>query len=340
MPAPAGATYEAIAAERIEQLKAMMDAVLTAEIDFMGPVVKACAAIFVGRQFLLLAYGSMSIERFMGSCIRVLVIAFLIGQSPHFVAQVKDPVFDRIPRAGAAVILNAAGAGTSVSASPAQQFDAVAMASDAVTARIQARNTGWNADAFGNYIAAAFQNGLFQSLLSCIVAIWLLGQGMLAIILCFGPYLLVFELFDRTRGWVDQWIGKIVGMIAFGFGTSMLLALQMTGLLRLLRSVHENLPNGGAEAVALLGRVVAAGVLDVFTMVALPVFTAFGSGVAASLAAPSAMLALRGGGALAGASIQAGGAVVGAAARGVAAANRAVFGGHPRNSATRSRSRS
>lgn len=297
MPAP-GVTYEAIAAERIEQLKAMMDAVIAAELDFMGPVVKACAAIFVARQFLLLSLGNMSIERFMGSCVRVLVVAFLIGQSPHFVARIKDPVFDRIPRAGAAVILNAAGAGTSLSASPAAQFDAAAMASDAVTARIQARNTGWNADAFGNYLAAAFHNGLFQSLLSCIVAVWLLGQGMLAIVLCFGPYLLVFELFDRTRGWVDQWIGKLVGLIAFGFGTSMLLALQMTGLLRLLRRVHENLPNGGAEAVALLARVVAAGVLDVFTMAALPVFTAFASGAAVSLAAPSAMLALRGGGAV------------------------------------------
>ena len=169
----------------------------------------------------------------------------------------------------------------------------VAGVADAVTAAIVARSTSWSVASFVNYATASFYNTGIQFLLSIIVAIWLLGQSSLAIILCFGPLLLGFELFDRTRGWVDQWIGKLVGLTCFGIGTSILLALQMTGLTHMLREVHDNLPVSGPEAITALLRVGCNVLLDAFTMASLPLICAIGSGVAASLAAPSAMLALR-----------------------------------------------
>jgi len=98
---------------------------------------------------------------------------------------------------------------------------------------------------------------------------------------------------------VDQWIGKLVDMTCFGIGTSILLAIQMQGLLKLLKAVNDNLPTSGAEAVAVLMRVCGNVVMDLFTMAALPAICAIGSGVAASLAAPSAMVSLRAAGAAA-----------------------------------------
>jgi len=289
-----GITYDAIATSRIQQLKTMMDAVIAAELQFVVPIIKALLVMFVVRQFTLTWTGNMTVERFVGSSVRAAVVVFLISHSGAFVQYVRDPLFDKIPQAISSTILASAGVQTNSSATIAQQFDKASAAADAVTAAIVARQISFSIASFVNYLSAQAADGGIQFLLSCIAGIWMLGQSLLAIILCFGPLLLGFELFDRTRGWVDQWIGKLVGMTAFGIGTSILLAIQMQGLLNMLRAASNNLPTGGPEAVAVLMRVACNIVLDLFTMVSLPAICAYGSGVAAALAAPSAMLALRG----------------------------------------------
>ena len=294
-----GFTYEVMASNRITQLKTAMDAIIGAEITFVVPVLKSLLVIFVVRQFTLTLTGNMTVERFVGSCVRAGVVVFLISHSSSFVQYVRDPIFDKIPQAISSAILSSAGVSSTSATTVAQQFDKVSAASDAVTAAIITLQTGWSVSSFVNYAAAFFANLCNQLLLAAIAGIWLLGQSLLAIILCFGPLLLGFELFDRTRGWVDQWIGKLVGMTAFGIGTAILLSIQMTGELNMLQSVHDNLPTSGPEAVAALIRVGGNIVLDLFTMAALPTICAYGSGVTAALAGPAAMAALRGGGAVA-----------------------------------------
>ncbi len=294
-----GITYEAIASGRIQQLKTTMDAVIGAELQFVVPILKSLLIMFVVRQFTLTYTGNMTVERFVGSCARAAVVVFLISHSGSFVQYVRDPIFDKIPQAISSSILSAAGAQTTSSTTIAQQFDKVSSASDAITASIIAKQTGWSVSSLVNYASASFANFAVQFLLGGIAGVWLLGQSLLAIILCFGPLLLGFELFDRTRGWVDQWIGKLVGMTAFGIGTSILLAIEMTGETNMLRAVNANLPNSGPEAVAALLRVGVNVLLDFFTMAALPTICAYGSGVAAALAAPSAMASVRGAAAVA-----------------------------------------
>lgn len=294
-----GISYEAIAAGRIQQLKMAMDAVIAAELQFMVPILKSLLVMFVVRQFTLTWTGNMTVERFVSSCVRAAVIVFLITRSGTFAQYVRDPVFDRIPQAVSSTILASAGVQTTSGTTIAQQFDKASAAADAVTAAIVARQTSWSIASLVNYLSAQLADGGIQFMLACVAAIWLLGQSLLAIILCFGPLLLGFELFERTRGWVDQWIGKLVGVTCFGIGTSILLSIQMTGLRNMLRAVNDGLPTGGPEAVAVLMRVGCNVLLDLCTMVALPAICAIGSGVAASLAAPSAMMVIRGGNAAA-----------------------------------------
>ncbi len=313
----AGITYDAIAAARISQLKTTMDAVITAELQFVVPILKSLLIMFVVRQFTLAFTGNMTVERFVGSCVRAATVVFLISHSGSFVQYIRDPIFDKIPQAISSTILSAAGASTTSGTTIAQQFDKVSVASDAVTAAIITSQTGWSVSSLVNYAAASFANFAVQFLLGGIAGIWLLGQSLLAIILCFGPLLLGFELFDRTRGWLDQWIGKLVGITAFGIGTSILLAIEMTGELNMLKAVNANLPTGGPEAVSALLRVGCNVLLDLFTMAALPAICAYGSGVAASLSAPSAMASLR----AAGAAASGARAVAGSSARGRAASN-------------------
>ena len=307
-----GITYEAIASGRIQQLKTTMDAVIAAELQFVVPILKSLLIMFVVRQFTLTFTGNMTVERFVGTCVRAAVVVFLISHSGTFVQYVRDPIFDKIPQAISSTILASAGVQTTSGTTIAQQFDKVSVASDAVTAAIITKQTGWSVASLVNYASASFANFSVQFLLGGIAGIWLLGQSLLAIILCFGPLLLGFELFDRTRGWVDQWIGKLVGVTAFGIGTSILLAIEMTGELNMLRAVNANLPASGPEAVSALLRVGCNVLLDLFTMAALPTICAYGSGVAAAFAAPSAMASLRG----AAAAASGARAVAGSSARG------------------------
>ena len=81
----------------------------------------------------------------------------------------------------------------------------------------------------------------------------------------------------------------------------------------------------GAQAVAMLFHIGGNIVLDTFTMAALPLICSIGSGVAASLAAPSAMAAFRGL-SLAGSGAQ----------RAGAAGMARLRGGSPANSLSRS----
>jgi len=322
-----GFTYEAIATGRIQQLKQAMDAVIAAELQFMVPIIKSLLVVFVVRQFTLTWTGNMTVERFVGSSVRAAVVVFLIIHSGTFVQYVRDPVFDKIPQAVSSTILSASGVPTSSGNTIAQQFDKVSVASDSVTALIIAKQTGWAVASLVNYASASFANFAVQFLLAGIAGIWLLGQGLLAIILCFGPLLLGFELFDRTRGWVDQWLGKLVGMTTFGIGTSILLSIQMAGEQALLKTVESNLPSSGPQAVAALMRVGCNVLLDLFTMAALPLICAVGSGVAASLAAPSALVALR--------AASAGSAGVRAMASGGRAASASAAGGRAANTASK-----
>lgn len=286
-------TYATMGADLIGDLKAMMDAVIAAELRFGLPILKAVAVMIVGRHFILLMSGDLDAMRFLRSSVRVLVVAYLVGNSPHYVASIRDPVFD-LPQTLQSAVLGAVGAG-GTSARPGDQFDKASAATEAVTGKIQSRSTGWSVASFLNYGGATLQNNWMQVILSTIFALYMLGQALLAILLCFGPSMLLFELAERTRGWVDQWLGKIVGVVAYGMGSAILLALQMTHLHGLLVALDRDMPAGGGEAVARFGRVIAFAGFDLVVMLALPAVCAYGAGGVVGAMAPSMMAAARGG---------------------------------------------
>lgn len=307
-PAPGivGFAYAAMAQGRLDHLKAMMDAVINAELVFMVPILRALVIMYVGMQFFLFMYGLLTVERLITSCIRPLVVVFLIMHSGAFAQWVRDPIFTKIPAAISSTILASVGVDATSSMGPARQFDQVALKMDAITARTLELNTSWSATSIGNSLAAQIANMAAQTLLGMIAGVWMCGTTLLAILLCFGPILLVFELFDRTRHLVESWITKCVGILAFGMGTSILLALQMQEMTDLLNGIHGAMGSNVSEAVGMLVHVCANMVLDLLTMIALPAAVGFGSAAAASLAGPATMLALRGAPGIAGAAGQIG----------------------------------
>lgn len=224
---PIGITYAALASHRLDTVRSMMDAVIDAEAQFMTPILRALFIIYLLLLFTQMWAGVVSVDRLVNSILRSGVIIFLVTHGGAFAQYVRDPIFDRIPRAISNTILASVGGGTTSSQGVAQQFDTVAIAIDHVTARVLELNTGWTIAAGANYLTAMANNTWAQTLLAGVAAVWLLGVTLLAIALCFGPLVLVFELFERTRGYLMQWVGILVGLTAFGIGTSILLAIQM-----------------------------------------------------------------------------------------------------------------
>ena len=300
-----GISYADLSTERLETLKAMMDAVISAEAQFMTPILRSLFIIYLLIQFTQMWSGVLSVDRLVNSILRSGIIIFLVTHSGAFAQYIRDPLFDRIPRAISNTVLSSVGGGTTSSMGVAQQLDAVSLSIDHVTARILEMNTGWGITAGVNSIAAWANNGWAHTLLSWTAGVWICAASLLAISLCFGPLMLVFELFERTRGYLMQWVGTLVGLTAFGMGTSILLAIQMTQLGRVVRSLDRNLPTSSTEAVGAFGHVASGIALDLIALLALPAICAIGSGVAANHTAAATSIAMRGATGSAGAAFRA-----------------------------------
>jgi type IV secretory pathway VirB6-like protein len=311
-------TFVDIASTRVALLQTVLTTVLTAEHVVLVPILKALLGIFVGRQFFLVMFGHMTMDRFWNSVIRALVIVFLVANTTNFNQWVATKVFTNIPQA-----LTSLGVGsyapTSTDQSSAAQFDSVSAAGDAIAAQIVAKSSFWSVSSLINGGTGYLTDGCFQIILCCIFGIWLLGLGLLSIALCLGPPFLCFEFFDRTRGFVDQWIGKLVGFAAFGFATSIVLAMQMQGLTTTLAKINGMAASNVPAAVAMMMHAVGDGILDLLLMGACPIAFGFGSGAVAALVAPAALLASR--------SVFAGAGAVKNVAGGAAAGMRTIAGG-------------
>jgi type IV secretory pathway VirB6-like protein len=285
-------TFVDIASTRVALLQTVLTTVLTAEHSVLVPILRALLGIFVGRQFFLVMFGHMTMDRFWNSVIRALVIVFLVANATNFNQWVATKMFTNIPQA-----LTSLGVGsyapTSAGQSSAAQFDSVSAAGDAIAAQIVAKSSIWSVSSLINGGTGYLADGCFQIILCCIFGIWLLGLGLLSITLCLGPPFLCFEFFDRTRGFVDQWIGKLVGFTAFGFATSIVLAMQMQGLTTTLAKINGMAAQNVPAAVAMMMHAVGDGILDLLLMGACPIAFGFGSGAVAALAAPAALAAGR-----------------------------------------------
>lgn len=283
-----GISFAAIAATRSDQLQSTMDTIIAAEAAMLSPAVKGLFGFFVARQFMMVQWGLMNVKRLVLSIIRMAVVSLLLTHTNQFDQWVRTPLFTTIPQAIASWVGTSSGA--SGGQSLAVQLDNASAAADAMTAHAQGLNAAFimGPTAMGREFAINLADTGMQIMLGLMAFVWLLGQTFLAIVICFGPLVLPLELFDRTRGFVDTWIGKLVGMTAFSIGVSMILAIEMQGLLSTMQQVDSGMGGNVAGAVASMLHTMVGILVDALTMIALPGIVGFGSGVAAGIAAPAA----------------------------------------------------
>lgn len=280
--------YAAVLTAQYNAVKAGMDRVLTLELAAVVPVLKSVLAVYVLVQFILFAKGHLLGMAFVGRLVRAVVVSFLL--SNVWVSYVRDYAFEKIPTA----LAGTASGGTSVLTAP-QQFENVSTAIDNLTADIRQRNTSWTVTAFGNSIMSWIVWGGLQFALTIQAYIWLTSIRIMALTLCVGVWLILFELFDRTRGFFQHWIGIVVGLWIFQLASSVQLQISLHSEIAMLRMIHDaGASNSVDQMIANMGHVGSALFGDALTMLALPALYGGVGGAAMQYGAASAFRAMPG----------------------------------------------
>ncbi|MDO9712548.1 type IV secretion system protein [Paracraurococcus lichenis] len=254
-----------------------MDAVLASEMKVVIPVLKSVLPVYTLVQFVLFGKGLITGFAFVGRLVRAVAVSFIL--SNLWVGYVTDYSFEKIPTA----LASSASAGTAKLTMP-EQFDKVSKAIDNLTAEIRTRNTSWSVSAIGNSMMTWLVWGGMQTMLGLQAYVWLTSIRIMALLLCVGAWLILFELFDRTRGFFQHWIGLVVGLWTFQLAASVQLQASMRSEMDLLRAIHEQAANNSVDMMlANMGQVGNALVGDALTMLALPTVVGGAAGIGAQI---------------------------------------------------------
>lgn len=260
-----------------------MNDVVRSGLAWAQPQLRALLVLYVvayALGFMLTA--NVSARQAAYAALRGLLVAAAI-QSAHYVPYVQEMFFTTLPNQIAAA-LN----GPRITVSSAQQFDIMWSATLRVNGFVLQQASGW-LQVMDRAMAWVFA-------LLCLVALgimfvmWFVSRIFMAIVICMGPFLIPLYLFRATRGFVEGWIGKLVGLTVLQLASSILLRALLVVITRRFSVMQNNL---GDSIDMMLGSF--AGIAGLFwmgalLMVVLPTAVSIGAAMGASQAATAAAL--------------------------------------------------
>lgn len=310
---PLEAIFERTATELDTSLIEGMGVAVSAGLAWAAPQLKTGLMLYVAGFGLLMMYGRVDKGTFMTAIVRALAVTAILKAS-NYDYYVRDLFFTDLPNAIAAAM-----DGPRVTVNSADQFDRMWSAVMHYSAFINGQASGWD-DIVNRSIVWGLAGANLIALGVCF-GMWYIARGFMAIIICIGPWLIILYLWDATRGWVNEWIGKLVGFVVLQLAASILLRIVLSILNGRLKAMNDNPGLSIDEMIAN-----AAGLTGIFWIMALimfvlPSFVAIGSGAGAGVAMASGIVGSFGG-SVAGAAATVGGLAV----KGGAAAGKALGG--------------
>ena len=301
-------------------LQAGMDAVLQSLLGGIRPSLQFGLLVYVVAAGFAVAYGRMSGDRYATWFIRALAISWLLAGTAAYGPVIRNLMFDEIPNWIASMVN-----GSTSRITAAQQFDVLSAASTNMVADVYAKTSGWSLSGMGQRMSAEAAHAFQDMVLGLQFISFMLSRRLLVLAICIGPPLLIFELFEATRGFVRHWIGVLVGLCALQLASAVQLQISLRGAMQFLQMMRAN-PGEGLDAqVAGLWDIGIWFLLDAIAMFSIPTICAVGSGVGAHMAAGSSAvtgLASKATG-IAGKAVSKGGKAISGAAGKRIAANRA-----------------
>src|SRR3954468_8410704 len=265
-----------------QSLIAGMDDAIAAGLAWVTPQLRVAMMLYVIGMGFLTMYHKTDSWSFVHAAAKGIALGTII-KITNYNYYIRDLFFYDLPNGFAAALH-----GPRAAVDSARQFDVLWSAVLHMAGFVLGQATGFSHIIDRGVIWAL--TGLIGLALWLCFIIWYIARVFMALIICLGAFMLVLALFKQTRGYLEQWIGKLVGLTMLQLSSSILLRIVMV----IMTDRMMLMKNDPSMSVDMLISSVA-GVCGVFwmgalLMVALPSAIAIGSGVGAGVAVTSGML--------------------------------------------------
>jgi type IV secretion system protein VirB6 len=265
-----------------QSLIAGMDDAIAAGLAWVTPQLRMAMMLYVIGMGFLTMYHKTDSWSFVHAAAKGIALGAIIKVT-NYNYYVRDLFFYDLPN-GFAAALN----GPRAAVDSARQFDILWSAVLHLVAFVLGQATGFS-HIVDRGVVWALAGLILLALWLCFI-IWYIARVFMALIICLGTFMMVLTLFRQTRGYVEQWIGKLVGLTMLQLSSSILLRIVLV----IMNDRMMLMKNDPSMSVDMLISSVA-GVCGVFwmgalLMVALPSTIAIGSSVGVGVAITSGML--------------------------------------------------
>jgi type IV secretion system protein VirB6 len=270
------------AAEFDQSLIVGMDDAIAAGLTWVTPQLRVAMMLYVIGMGFLTMYHKTDSWSFVHAAAKGIALGAII-RITNYNYYVRDLFFYDLPNTFAASLH-----GPRAAVDSAQQFDVLWSGALHFCGFVLGQATGFS-HLIDRGVVWALVGLILLALWLCFI-VWYLARVFMALVICLGTFMLVLALFRQTRGYVEQWIGKLVGLTMLQLTSSILLRLVLV----VMNDRMLLMKNDTTMSVDLLITAFA-GVCGVFwmgalLMIALPSVIAIGSGVGAGVAITSGML--------------------------------------------------
>lgn len=267
--------YTLFAANYDDAVRAAAQSAMTAGLSRIREWLPFIFFIMVSIAAIGVISGALIMQRVLVYGFRAAVVMWLVV-SMAYIPMVWTLVADTIPTEIASAINGGGSRVTAIS-----QFDEVNRVASTHIADILAQATSlWQV---GDRMAAYVASGCQKVVLTFIFAIYFSMRLMGYVLVAGGVWLLPGLLFDGTRGWVQEFFGKIVGLMVWQIMTSIVVHVLLTGMLTFLATaavVGASLTQAIDTAFMIVGWFV----LCLILVILVPAVSAIGSHIGASSA--------------------------------------------------------
>jgi hypothetical protein len=259
-----------------------MDDAIAAGLTWVTPQLRVAMMLYVIGMGFLTMYHKTDSWSFVHAAAKGIALGAII-RITNYNYYVRDLFFYDLPNTFAASLH-----GPRAAVDSAQQFDVLWSGALHFCGFVLGQATGFS-HLIDRGVVWALAGLILLALWLCFI-VWYLARVFMALVICLGTFMLVLALFRQTRGYVEQWIGKLVGLTMLQLTSSILLRLVLV----VMNDRMLLMKNDTTMSVDLLITAFA-GVCGVFwmgalLMIALPSVIAIGSGVGAGVAITSGML--------------------------------------------------
>lgn len=224
--------FEMFAAQYDEALRAGADQAMMALLERAATIMPAVLTPLVIGLGVLWAIGQLGLGRAFSYIARIAVVVWLIV-SLAYIPMIRDTVVNDFPNEIAGWVN-----GDGQAMSSAAQFDRLDEANAHFTSLILGQATGFLQ--MPTRIIAHAHRAAAKFWLELIFYIWIACRMLTYLLVASGVVFVFFLLFESTRNWFGEFLGKLVGVCVWQLMSAIMLRITLVGMEVYMRAAIAN----------------------------------------------------------------------------------------------------